>query len=146
MPASSATKLLDANVWLALAFSNHIHHARAVSWFNLQTPDSCGFCRVSQMALLRHLTNAKIMGDSVQNQIQAWQAFDTFMNDPRVIYCEEPHGFESTFRHLTNQSTPSHALWTDGYFAAFAGHAGLTLVTFDNGLRRFTQVQIELLG
>jgi uncharacterized protein len=145
MPASSATKLLDANVWLALAFSNHIHHTKAVAWFNGEAPDTCAFCRVSQMALLRHVTNTKIRGASVQNQQQAWQTFDAFINDPRVTYCDEPAGFESAFRAFSSQPTPSHALWTDSYLAAFAAHANLTLVTFDKGLRRF-QVELEILS
>jgi hypothetical protein len=32
MPASGIN-LVDANVWLALAFSDHVHHAIARTWF-----------------------------------------------------------------------------------------------------------------
>lgn len=98
------------------------------------------------MALLRHLTNVKIMGSSVQTQQQAWQTFDVLMNDPRITYCEEPIGLESVFRTLSSQASPSHALWADCYLAAFATQAGQTLVTFDKGLQRFQQAQIELLA
>ncbi len=37
MPASGAIKLVDANVWLALAFSDHQHHRRAKEWFDSQS-------------------------------------------------------------------------------------------------------------
>ena len=62
MPASGVIKLVDANVWLAVAFSGHVHHAPAKTWFEGQNDATCAFCRVTQMALLRHLTNSKIMG------------------------------------------------------------------------------------
>jgi predicted nucleic acid-binding protein len=73
MPASGAIKLLDANVWLAVALSDHVHHAKAKVWFESQDDDSCAFCRITQLALLRHLTNARIMGRFVQTQQNAWK-------------------------------------------------------------------------
>ena len=62
MPASGEIKLADANVWLAIAFSDHVHHVTARDWFDRQTNDTCAFCRIMQLALLRHLTNPAIMG------------------------------------------------------------------------------------
>ena len=44
--------------------SDHLHHPQAKTWFEVQGDASCGFCRVTQMALLRHLTNAKIKNGS----------------------------------------------------------------------------------
>lgn len=55
MPASGGISLADANVWLAVAFSDHLHHATAKAWFEGQHDASCAFCRITQMALLRHL-------------------------------------------------------------------------------------------
>ena len=81
MPASGGIKLADANVWLAVAFSDHAHHGKARAWFEMQADDSCAFCRVTQMALLRHLTNAKIMGAFVQNQQDAWRSCDKLAKD-----------------------------------------------------------------
>ena len=37
--------LPDVNLWLALAFEAHIHHSRALGWFDQTTPDSCPFSR-----------------------------------------------------------------------------------------------------
>src|SRR5688572_15783741 len=85
MPASG-TKLLDANVWLALAFSDHVHHSRAKDWFDKLGDETCVFCRITQMALLRHFTNSKIMGSAVQTQQQAWQTYEKFVDDPRVCW------------------------------------------------------------
>ena len=50
MPASGGISLADANVWLAVAFSDHLHHAKAKAWFEEQNDASCGFCRVTRHA------------------------------------------------------------------------------------------------
>jgi len=61
MPAFGAIELADANLWMALAFSDHAHHGKAKAWCDAQPDGACAFCRVTQMALLRHLTNSRIM-------------------------------------------------------------------------------------
>jgi predicted nucleic acid-binding protein len=58
MPASGVIELADANLWLALAFSDHAHHGTAKAWFDAKLDGTCAFCRVTQMALLRHLANS----------------------------------------------------------------------------------------
>ncbi len=55
----SGISLVDANIWLAIAVDGHSHHAAAASWFDGQGEGTCAFCRITQLALLRHLTNPK---------------------------------------------------------------------------------------
>jgi uncharacterized protein len=144
MPASGI-KLIDANLWLALAFSDHEHHLKGKSWFDEQRDGACAFCRVTQLALLRHLTNSRIMGKFVLTQEQAWRAFDEFMADPRCLFLDEPQSVESYFRSLTQASTSSLERWTDSYLARFALANGLQLVTFDRGFRRFDTLDLLVL-
>ena len=54
MPVSGI-RLVDANVWLALAFVDHVHHQTAASWFEMVGEGEAVFCRITQMALLQHL-------------------------------------------------------------------------------------------
>jgi toxin-antitoxin system PIN domain toxin len=124
-------KLLDANVWLALAFSGHAHHLNAKKWFEEQADNTCAFCRITQMAFLRHLTNSKIMSAHVQTQQRAWAVYEHLANDPRVVFLREAKAVEKVFRILTNRNTPSHRLWTDSYLAAFAKSSSAQLVSFD---------------
>jgi toxin-antitoxin system PIN domain toxin len=145
MSASGAINLADANVWLALAFSDHLHHAKAKAWFDAQSESSCAFCRITQMALLRHLTNSKIMGTFVQNQRDAWNTHDALMNDPRVIFLPEPLALEESFRKLSQSPHPSREAWTDAYLAAFVIASQAHLVTFDTGFTRFAALQFTLL-
>jgi toxin-antitoxin system PIN domain toxin len=135
MPASGVIKLLDANVWLALAFSDHLHHAKA--WFDGQPEGGCGFCRVTQMALLRHLTNSKIVGRFVQTQQDAWRQYDLLVSDPRVVFLDEPPAVHAAFRNFTQADSPSHGLWTDAYLAAFGVAGQVEVVTFDQAFSRF---------
>ena len=137
MAASGVIKLPDANLWLALAFSDHVHHAKAKAWFDAQQEGTCAFCRVTQLALLRHLTNAKIMGGFVQSQRDAWRFYDQLAGDPRVAFLDEPPGLEAAFRSATDASLPLHALWTDAYLASIAHQIQAELVTFDQGFPRF---------
>ena len=144
MPASGEIKLADANVWLAIVFSDHVHHVTARDWFDGQTNGTCAFCRVTQLALLRHLTNPAIMGKFVLSQRAAWENYDKLLADPRVVYLSEPPAVEPQFRAFTESESPSHERWTDAYLAAFASVTGSELVTFDQGFKRFGLAKLAI--
>ena len=146
MPAFGVIKLADANLWLAIAYSDHQHHPEAKTWFDAQPDGSCGFCRVTQMALLRHLTNSKIMGQFAQGQQDAWKNYDKLANDPRVMFLNEPPSLEGTFRSFTQAVSPSHKHWTDAYLAAFAVTSQTQLVTFDKEFHRYAGLDFLVLG
>ena len=145
MPASGI-KLADSNVWLAAVFSGHQHHTQAKAWFEAQLEGTVAFCRITQLALLRHLTNSKIMGSFVQTQQQAWITFDTLAIDPRVVFLKEPPGLEGFFRAFANSNSPSHEHWTDAYLAALSLATGTEFVTFDGDFRKFKGLKVSLLG
>ena len=143
---ASGVSLIDANVWLALAVDAHLHHEPARTWFDSQPDESCVFCRITQLALLRHLTNSKIMGTSnVQTQQQAWRSYEAFAADPRVVYRDEPVGLSTSFQSLTQSSFPAHKQWTDAYLAAFAECHSMEIVTFDAGFKSFAGLRVQLL-
>ena len=146
MPASGVINLVDANVWLALSFSDHLHHTTAKNWFDAESDGTCAFCRVTEMALLRHLTNAKIMGKFVKSQREAWSVYDSLAQDPRVLFLLEPSSLQTGFREFSNSTSPSHANWTDAYLAAFAKTAQSQVVTFDRGFSRFPGLGVTILG
>src|SRR6204780_5678769 len=53
---------LDANVWLALLWSRHIHSERARSWFEQAGQEQFLFGRFTHITVLRLLTSEQIMG------------------------------------------------------------------------------------
>jgi hypothetical protein len=123
----------DVNVWLALATSGHIHHKDAKLWFESLDQADLLFCRFTQIALLRLLTTAAVMGRDVLTERQAWQAYEKFLAGG-VRFLEEPPTLEDHFRRLTPHTSSSPKEWADAYLTAFAIGAGLRLTTFDKAL------------
>jgi toxin-antitoxin system PIN domain toxin len=128
----------DINVWIALAYEGHEHHASAAAWFARLNGEPVYFCRLTQLGVLRLLTHPSVMGEDVRSQIEAWQTYDAFLQDAQVSFHAEadPEQIESFLRRMTSNSRSLAQQWPDAYLAAFARAAGLTLVTFDRGLRQ----------
>ncbi len=122
--------LLDVGVWLAAVWGRHRAHPAVREWFDAQEHD-LAFCRVTQMSLLRLLTNRTIMGRDVVTRADAWSIYDRLCGDDRVVNLDEPAQLESLWRSLTAREDSSHKLWTDDYLGAFARAGNLNLVTLD---------------
>ena len=128
----------EVNVWIALAYEGHQHHSSATSWFATLDREAVYFCRFTQLGMLRLLTHRSVMREDVRSQAEAWRAYDFFLQDERISFQAEadPDQIESVFRRLTSSRRSFSQQWPDAYLAAFARIAGLTLVTFDRGLRQ----------
>ena len=137
--------LPDVNVWLALAFEKHEHHAAAADWFDEASPDSCSFCRLTQMGFLRLATNPKAFREAAVTLLQAWRMYDSFLADPRVVNAEEPEDLEVFWREYTRRRTFSPKVWNDAYLAAFARAADFEVVTFDQGFKQFRNLKNTIL-
>src|ERR1035441_4860858 len=94
MPRSK-TYLPDVNVWLAIVSRRHVHYQIASGWFETISDDEVAFCRITQMGLLRLLTNRHAMGIDVLNQIEAWKAYRRLASDGRIRFLAEPLGIET---------------------------------------------------
>lgn len=105
-----------------------------MSWLESIEAAEVAFCRVTQMGMLRLLTNQTVMGTEVLSSSRAWQVYRTMLADERVQFAPEPFSMEQEWRKLTSQSTPSPNVWTDAYLAAFARAGGMQLVTFDRAM------------
>ena len=138
--------LPDVNIWIALAAEGHVHHVPARDWFAAQPAASVAFCRITQMGLLRLLTNSNVMGRSPRTIVQAWKTFEQLRADRRLVFAIEPDGVESAWRELMTQSGVGSSSWTDAYLAAFAEAHSYTLVTFDAGFQRWPGVKLTLLS
>jgi len=84
--------------------------------------------------MLRLLTNPSAMREDVLTQAQAWEVFDTFTQVSAARLIEEPEGIDPLFRRFTKRDEISTKQWADGYLAAFAEAAKITMVTFDRAL------------
>ena len=112
-------KLLDVNVWLAAAWARHSHHGVAKTWLD-QEDDELAFCRVTQMALLRLITNPALVGRDVLSRRQGWELVEQLMTDARVRFLPEPDALVPLWVTFSKRDDQDHLLWTDDYLAAFA--------------------------
>ena len=143
--------LCDNNVWLALALSGHVHHASASAWLvTVVEPASVLFCRATQQAFLRLLTNAAVLapyGNPPLTNQQAWRAYEALLADDRIVFrAQEPTGLDRRWKELALRDTASPKLWMDAYLAAFARAGGYRMVTTDTAFRQFNGLQLVLLG
>lgn len=135
--------LADVGVWLAAVWGRHVHNADVARWFDDQS-DDIAFCRVTQMGLLRLLSNPAVMGADVLARRHAWSVLDQLHDDDRVIWAAEPAGLSAVWRAFSARDDGGHKLWIDDYLAAFAQTSGSILVTLDRRMEaRYPSVHVE---
>lgn len=108
MPRSSKSFLFpDVNVWAALTSDEHIHYRIAARWFaSLDEASRLAFCRFTQLSFLRLLTTLAVMGAEVMTQIEAWQVYNQWLDDPRVVFLDEPASLDQALRLYAKQKRP----------------------------------------
>lgn len=131
----NALNFLDANIWLALLWSRHVHSEKAREWFDRSAEEQFFFCRFTQLTVLRLLTTETVMKGDVRNMSQAWDLWDSIWADPRIAFLPEPENLEPELRTHSRLTSKSPKVWADAYLLSFAAVAGLKLVTFDRGLQ-----------
>jgi uncharacterized protein len=138
--------LPDVNVWLALVAAGHVHHSLARDWFAQQSDSSVAFCRITQMALLRLLTNSHVMGRSPRTIVEAWEVFRALRQDRRVVFAPDQERVDTTWQQLMTQPGIGPSSWTDAYLASFALTYSYSLVTFDTGFQRWVDLKLTFLS
>lgn len=136
--------LVDSNIWLPLVWEGHLKHRAAKSWFTSQTDSLC-FCRVTHLALLRHLTHSSILKEETLTNSTALNVVQQLLNSYSVRLLQEPVGTHDQLLQFGNSKTRSPQVWTDAYLAAFAIAGNLRFATFDKGFKKFEGLELELL-
>jgi toxin-antitoxin system PIN domain toxin len=106
-----------------------------------ESADELAFCRLTALALLRHLTNPRILPDAALDGAAAWQALATWLSVPRVILLSEPPGVDELLARWVATLDIRGGAWTDAYLAAFAVASGCRLVAFDSAFYRYPGVE-----
>ena len=136
----------DVNVWLALVVAEHTHAHQAQEWAEQASGDWLVLNRITQMGLLRLLTNPSVMGPDALTGPESWLIADGLLEHENIRLVKEPDGLERCWRDLTPAGRVGPNFWTDAYLAAFARTTGFTLVTFDRGFAKHRDIPIRILG
>lgn len=138
---SDSACLYDANIWVALTFAAHPHHAQALAHFATRTPESPAcFCRATQQSFLRLVSSPSILeayGATGLTNADALRTLNAWTALPQVSYAEEPAGLEPLWHEFAKRETASPKLWMDAYLAALAVTQNLELITLDRAFRQF---------
>ncbi len=137
--------LLDVSVWLSLSAPDHVHHPRALRYWEEEAAPELAFCRVTALALLRHLTNPHILGERTLDGASAWRALKTWLSLPGVSLLPDPPALDEVLGRWAAATDVRGGHWTDAYLAAFALAGGCRLVSFDQDFARYPGVQLLLL-
>lgn len=138
------TFLPDVNVWLAIVVQNHPHNPLAATWFN-STVNRLWLCRITELGVLRLLTNSTVMEGAPNTPRQAMNSIEELLSDPRIRFLEEPLGFSQQWRAAAPQTPRGPNYWTDAYLISLCAAVDCTLVTFDRALARNSGPKIRLL-
>jgi len=138
--------LADVSVWVALTYDRHLDHSLVRRWFDAAEDGRLFFCRISQLGLLRLLTNSALMGGDVLSQQEAWRTYDRARSHPRVGFQAEPEAFEAQFRKLTQSPHPRTKHWSDAYLAALALTSDLHVITLDKTFPRVHGLEVLCLA
>ena len=133
--------LLDASVWLPLSAPDHVHYRRARQYWDHEASEELAFCRITALALLRHLTNSKILGDATLDGGAAWRALEAWLALPQISLLGEPAGMDELLGQWAGLLDLRAGKWTDAYLAAFAAASGSRIVAFDSDFHHYPGVE-----
>ncbi len=117
------TALLDANVLIAVAVVDHVHHEWAEAWFAaLDRPYAT--CPITQGALIRLVIGHGATGEQAVRVLAA-------------ITSRDAHEFwpdDLGYGEVAMAGVIGHRQVTDAYLAGLARHRDAQVATFDHGL------------
>lgn len=132
--------LLDASVWLPLSVPDHIHHARAMRYWQRAAAEAVVLCRITALALCRHLTSAEVVG--VTRRLDGAAAW-AVLAAPGLAWREDRPGLDELLGGWARRLDLRGGGWTDAYLAAIAVAGGYRLVAFDGCFRRYPGVSFS---
>lgn len=116
--------LLDGSVLVALAMSNHVHHARCRAWF--ERVERFATCPVTEGTLLRlHMMLAE--DDSAA---AAWRTLEAYRAHPKHVFW--PENF--SYAEVAAIRITGHRQITDSWLAELARRKDGKLATLDEAL------------
>jgi toxin-antitoxin system PIN domain toxin len=131
----SVTRLLDINVLLALAWPQHIHHARVGRWISLQKSKgeiSFATCPLTELGFVRISMNLKGYAADFQSAVGLLE-YLVKRKDLNHCFWEDDLSVSSIASRFKANLGPNQL--TDGYLASLAASRQGILTTLDAGIK-----------
>lgn len=115
--------MLDANVLIALAVVDHVHHESVETWFS-SLDDYFASCPLTQGALIRLV-------------LRGGGSADQALHVLRSVTSQSRHDFwaaDRAYEEIALAGVIGHRQVTDAYLAGLARHRGGRLATLDGSL------------
>lgn len=127
------TSLLDVNVLVALAWPNHIHHARAHAWFASARPRGWATCPLTQSGFVRVSANSAAVPDA-RSPREATALLRRIVELPgHVFWTDDTAATEDV--NQTFARVVGYRQVTDAHLLSLAMRRGGRLATFDLEIR-----------
>jgi uncharacterized protein len=128
------TRLLDINVLLAMAWPQHVHHARVNRWLLAQTARgklSIATCPITQLGFLRVSMNIKGYAADFESARLLLSGLASHKDVHHSFWMDDFSILSGGFRRALGSSQ-----LTDAYLAALAeNRAGSSFATLDTGIK-----------
>ncbi len=134
-------QLPDVNVLFALVWAPHQHHFVARSWFNKLGHQTWATNTITQLGLLRLLTNPAVTHGAIS---QATALLMLSENTQRRAHEFWPldHTVIASLGPVINR-VRGHKQWTDALLLCQASERDGVLVTFDAGIRELAATELK---
>lgn len=130
------------NVLVALAWPNHIHHARARAWFSEVHPGGWATCPVTESGFVRVSSNARVIPDArspgqaihLLGRMRALPGHEFWSDDVSPLDDDAaPYERAVGYRHIT-----------DAHLLTLAMRRNGRLATFDRGIEELVEEPREV--
>ena len=129
--------LVDVNVLIALTDEEHVHHKRAMRWFDASGHRDWGVCAFSEAGFLRVVANPKAGSRSVG---EATELLARLRKHRGYRFWPMVEGW-ATLAAPFRERVFGHQQITDAYLLGLAVREGGVLVTMDKAIRYMAGTQ-----
>jgi uncharacterized protein len=124
--------LLDTNLLIALAWPQHVHHARAHAWFGRDGRAGWATCPLTQLGFIRISSNPKIIKEAVSPRDAAAILSKIIALPGHHFWPDIPSPAQSEL--FSSTTLVGHRQVTDAYLLTLTLHQKGKLATLDGGL------------
>jgi toxin-antitoxin system PIN domain toxin len=133
--------LLDANLLIALAWPQHVHHAKAHEWFAKVGRAAWATCPLTELAFIRISSNPKIIPEAVTPREALTMLMKIVGLSGHHFWTDEVTPTKAaTFDSL---ALVGHRQVTSAYLVALAQHHKGKLATLDGGVLELIKEHAE---